>query len=107
MTNIKLLLLLLLNLAIFPSQLNSHGFVENTFIKVVSNNLSGWQLISQIYDHKIAQIRLKSYHPQHLYYSYQACKYAGASQTNCYLRLWFDNSPTHIVECTPSQDFMF
>ena len=100
----KTLFFLFLNL-ISSNQSYAHGFGAQIFVKTISRGAEGWQTIEQIYNYEIDRIKVRSYHPKSLNRAYKPIKLAGISKTNCYMRLWFDNHPTHAIICTPSQEF--
>jgi hypothetical protein len=83
--------------------LEGHGFDGKTSIKRGSIS---WP-IKQLYDNpqKDNTLRVSSYDFETKSIHTHKIKAAGISKTNCYIRIRFDNNPTHDITCTPSQKF--
>jgi hypothetical protein len=84
--------------------LNAHGFAQGTLIK---SSEDGWWSIEQV-------CRLSRKHNRQSVASYdfylgclvnQRVKAGAESETNCYLRIGFDEYRCHDIVCTPTQEF--
>ena len=85
-------------------ELNGHGFAQGTLIKSPGN---GWWSIEQVcrFSHKHNRQSITSYDLHLNCLINQRVKAGATSETNCYLRIGFDDYRCHDILCTPTQEF--
>ena len=95
---------LLLLILFSSSQVYGDGFSLDTYVKIFSNSIEGWQSIDQIYNHKTGCILAKSYDSDKEPF-FKTIKFTGKSKTNCYFKIVFGSGVHSVIRCTPSQAF--
>ena len=116
----RFLILLSLSFLVFKIQLLGHGFGPNTYVKVcdliqvydyekskwIDQKIEGLRTIEQIYNSSIENsLKVKCYNQDSFNSTHANLNVAGSSETNCYLKIGFDEDFKNFIECTPTQEF--